>query len=146
MIEIRSLCDTLLMCVDSDSLRGANLLGADLFGANLRSADLRGADLLGANLRGANLRGAELRGADLRGANLGNQWVIQGPARSDGYFFFLQKLKDDTEPMIKAGCRYLPIGDATKHWAETRGGTLLGDETMVIIDCMVALARIRGYK
>jgi len=57
------------------NLRGANLIGANLRGANLRGANLRyanliGANLIGANLSNANLRGADLRGADLRGANL----------------------------------------------------------------------------
>ena len=126
-------------------LGGAYLGGAYLRGAYLRGADFRGAYLRGADLRGADLRGAHLRGAYLRGAYLGEQWVIQGPARSDGYFFFLQHLKDDKEPMIRAGCHNLSLPDAMKHWEETRGGTPLGAETFAIIDCMVQLATIRGY-
>ena len=52
------------------NLRGANLRGADLLGANLWGADLQEANLQEADLRGANLRGADLQGANLRGADL----------------------------------------------------------------------------
>jgi len=135
-------------------LGGANLGGADLRGADLRNADLRGADLRGADLRNANLRNAylrnadlrnaDLRGADLRGANLGDQWIIQGQTRSDGYPFFLQKLTGDTSPMVNAGCRHFPIAEARAHWGKTRGGTSLGAETTAILDCMEAVMKIRG--
>jgi len=60
----------LILEIDSESLRGANLLGANLSDANLRYADLRGADLSGADLRYADLSDADLSGADLRYANL----------------------------------------------------------------------------
>src|ERR1700721_2650513 len=72
----------------------------------------------GAYLGGAYLGGAYLGGADLGGADLGDQWIIQGPVRSDGYAFFLQKLKDDDKPMVKAGCRYVTIPEAHAHWTE----------------------------
>ncbi len=131
------------------NLRGANLGGADLYGANLRGANLRGANLYGANLRGADLGGANLRGANLYGANLygadlGSQWIIQGQTRSDGYPFFLQKLTDDKEPMVKAGCRLFTVKEAQKHWTATRGGTPLGEETEIIVRSLVRLARVRG--
>ena len=122
----------------------ANLSGANLSWANLSGADLSGADLSGADLSGANLSGANLSGAYLYRANLGDQWIIQGPTRADGYAFFLQQLTDDTEPMVKAGCRYFTLSEARTHWQETRGGTPLGVETFTIIDCMVAMAKARG--
>jgi uncharacterized protein YjbI with pentapeptide repeats len=129
-------------------LRGAYLSGANLSGANLSHANLRGANLSHANLRGANLSGADLSGANLSGANLsgaylGDQWVIQGAHRSDGYPFFLQKLTGDTEPMVKAGCRYFTLAQAQKHWEKTRAGTALFKETENIVRSMVELARIR---
>jgi hypothetical protein len=147
----------------SANLSGANLSGAYLSGADLRSADLRSADLSGANLSGAylsgaNLRSANLRSADLRsadlsgadlrsayisGADLGSQWIIQGAYRSDGYPFFLQKLTDDKEPMIKAGCRYFTVEQAQQHWTKTRGETPLGKETENIVRSLIELARIR---
>ena len=49
-----------LLTIEGDTLREADLRGADL-----RWADLREADLRGANLRWADLRGADLQGADL---------------------------------------------------------------------------------
>ena len=74
-MKILSLTGKLLLDVQSETLRGANLSGANLSGANLRDANLSGADLRGANLswadlRGANLSDANLSGANLRGANL----------------------------------------------------------------------------
>src|SRR5882672_3995984 len=157
MIEIKNLDGTVLHTVDTlcgadlsyanlggADLSGANLDGADLRGADLRGANLRGADLRGANLGRANLRGADLRGANLRYANLAGQWIIQGPVRSDGYWFFLQKLTGNTEPMVKAGCRCFTRPQARTHWTETRGGTPLGDETFAILDFLDRAAEIRG--
>jgi Pentapeptide repeats (8 copies) len=135
-------------------LRGADLHNADLRGADLHNADLRYADLRGANLHSADLRGSDLRGsdlysanlhdADLSGADLGKQWIIWGPVRSDNYAFFLQRLTQDSEPMVKAGCRYFTIPEARLHWQTTRGGTPLGVETFAILDCLEALAAARG--
>ena len=96
------------------------------------------ADLSGANLSGADLRGANLRGADLSGANL-----IDGGQRSDGYRFvaWFNKVGD---LRIRAGCRDFTMAQAREHWAATRGGTPLGEETTVILDHMERVARIRG--
>jgi uncharacterized protein YjbI with pentapeptide repeats len=97
------------------------------------------------DLDGADLGGADLGGANLGGADLGGQWIIQGAARSDGYFFFLQQLKDDKEPMVKAGCRYFTLAQAREHWEITHEGETLLDETKLIVSSMVALAKVRGY-
>ena len=51
-------------------LRYSDLLGADLRYSDLRGADLRYSDLLGVDLRHANLLGADLRDANLRDADL----------------------------------------------------------------------------
>ncbi len=128
--------------------------GADLFKSKTASnvkeavqeAVKRSAYLGGAYLRGADLRGADLRGAYLRGADLGEQWIIQGQTRSDGYAFFLQRLKDDTEPMIKAGCRHFTIAAAQKHWETTRAGQPLLAETRIIVRAMVDTMHLRGVK
>jgi hypothetical protein len=125
-------------------LRGANLRGADLDWANLSGANLGWANLSGANLSGANLSGANLSGAYLSGVYLRDQWIIQGGVRSDGYHFLLQKLTQDSEPMVKAGCRYFTLPEAHKHWRQTRGGTQLGLETFAILDSLEALAKARG--
>ena len=146
------LCGAYLRGAD---LRGADLGGAYFGGADLRGAYLRGADLGGAyfggayfggaDLRGADLRGADLCGAYLCGADLGDQWIIQGATRSDGYQFSLQKLKDDKEPMIKAGCRHFTIAQGQAHWEKTRKGQKLLDETREIVRSLVYLAHLRGY-
>jgi uncharacterized protein YjbI with pentapeptide repeats len=100
--------------------------------------------LRGAYLGGADLRGANLGGAKLGGANLGDQWIIQGPCTQDGYWTFLQKLTDDKEPMIKAGCRYKTIPGALAHWAATRKGTVLGRERLAIVKFLEWTAMTRG--
>jgi hypothetical protein len=125
------------------NLSGADLSGADLSGAYLGGAYLGGAYLSGAYLSRAYLSRAYLSGADLSGADLGSQWVIPGGARSDGYYFFLQQLTDDVEPMIRAGCRHFTLPEAESHWTKTRGGTDLGRETHAIIRHMIEMARIR---
>lgn len=124
---------------------GANLGRADLIGADLGRANLSGADLSSANLSGADLSGADLSGADLSRADLSGQWIIQGATRSDGYAFFLQKLKDDAEPMVKAGCRYFTLAEAQHHWETDCKGQKLLDETREIVRCMVSLAHTRGF-
>jgi uncharacterized protein YjbI with pentapeptide repeats len=134
------------MDLSGANLSGANLYSANLSRANLSRANLSGANLYSANLYGANLYGANLYGADLRGANLGEQWVIQGQTRGDGYAFFLQRLTADTEPMVNAGCRYFTLAQAQEHWERTRAGTALLDETRAIVRAMVATMHIRGLK
>jgi uncharacterized protein YjbI with pentapeptide repeats len=130
---------------DAD-LRDAYLRGADLRGAYLRDADLRGADLRDADLRGAYLRGADLRGAYLRDADLGEQWIIQGPTRSDGYAFFLMRLKDEKEPMVRAGCRWFTLADARKHWNATHKDIQLGNESLDILIWLERAMNLRGLK
>jgi uncharacterized protein YjbI with pentapeptide repeats len=101
-------------------------------------------DFYGANLRDADLRDADLGGAYLRDADLGKQWIIQGPTRSDGYFFNLTNLTGEGV-RVKAGCRNFTAPEAIEHWTRTRGGTPLSDESLAIVDHLLALAKIRGY-
>ena len=122
----------------------ANLRGAYLVDADLRDADLRGADLRDADLRDADLRGANLRGADLRGAAGISVRVIDGGARSDGIRFLLTRT-DPGEWRVIAGGRDFTLTEARKHWTETRGDTDLGHETFLILDHMVALAKLRKW-
>ena len=123
-------------------LTGARLTGANLTGADLRGARLTGADLRGARLTGADLTGADLTGADLTGAQIRGQTVVSLPrraTRSDGYEFFLWHCKEGF--FVKAGCRFMDMKEARKHWTETRGGTPLGDETMDILQFFAAAIR-----
>jgi uncharacterized protein YjbI with pentapeptide repeats len=127
-------------------LSGANLRDANLSGANLRDADLSVANLRGAYLSGANLRGADLRGANLSYAYLGDQWIIQGPIRSDGYHFMLMRLTGEKVPMVRAGCRWLSLPNAKKHWGKTRGKTQLGLESLDILIWLERAMNLRGLK
>ena len=102
-------------------------------------ADLRGADLSCANLRDANLRGA-----DLRYANLSGDHVIDGGQRRDGYRFVAHV--GENCMMIVAGCRYFTLSQAHTHWAATRAGTDIGNETMAILDHIERIATLRGWK
>src|SRR5690606_16501200 len=100
-----------------------------------------GADLGGAYLHGANLGGADLGGAYLRGADLGDQWIVVGQVRDDGYPFMLTNLKGEGV-RVKAGCRNFTLAEAEAHWSTTRPrGTPLGDETALIVACMVETAK-----
>ena len=75
-MEIKhKLTNEVLLTIEGDSLKGADLQEANLQGADLRYANLQGVDLQYANLQEANLQGADLqyanlKGADLQGANL----------------------------------------------------------------------------
>ena len=60
-MEIKhKITNEVLLTIEGDSLREANLQGANLQGANLKWANLKWANLQGANLQGANLQVANL--------------------------------------------------------------------------------------
>jgi hypothetical protein len=44
---------------------------------------------------------------------------------------------------IIAGCRYFTMEEAYTHWESTRGGTKLGDETIIILESIKALSKIK---
>ncbi len=149
-------------CLSGACLRGANLIGADLIGADLRGADLRGADLSGAylrgadlrganlggaNLGGANLRGAYLRGADLRGAYLRGAYLgganLRGERKITGLIARITRIIDpyeffawrtDKGDFIKAGCRFMTVGEFRRHVAKEYPGTPKAEETLAILD------------
>ena len=98
-----------------------------------------------ANLRGADLRGAILSDANLRGAILSGAEIIDAGQRSDCYQFYLQ-LRENAEPMVLAGCRYMPLSHARRHWLETRGGTVLGNESQAMLDHGERIIAIRQEK
>jgi len=107
---------------------------ANLEGANLEGANLWGAILVGANLRGANLEGANLRGANLGGADLSRGLaIVQGPTRSDGYFFIL-RVCCLGEHVVVAGCRSFTIEQFRQHVADNYAGKPKADETLAILD------------
>ena len=113
----------------------ANLIGANLADANLVGADVSGADLYSANLTGANLTGAIFTGAIFTGANLYSRTVqehLRRAVRSDGYEFYLWHCEDGF--YIMAGCRFFTLEEGRAHWAATRAGTSLGEETQDILD------------
>lgn len=92
---------------------------------------------LGFAVKKAVKAGADLTGADLTGAN-----VIDAGHRSDGYRFIA--VVNDGVLMITAGCRYFTIDQAREHWTSTRAGTLLGEESLAMLDHLERMARIRG--
>lgn len=97
-------------------------------------ANLRGANLRGAYLRGANLYGAYLGGADLGGADLSRGLaIVQGPARSDGYFFSL-RVCCLGEHVVVAGCRSFTIEQYRQHVADNYAGKPKAAETLAILD------------
>jgi hypothetical protein len=108
---------------------------ADLSNANLSGADLSRANLSRAYLTGADLSRAYLSRADLSRAKINNDktaiGILRRAMRSDGYEFFLWHCEDGF--YIKAGCRFFTLEEGREHWAVTRAGTPLGDETLDIL-------------
>ena len=125
-------------------LQGATLRGADLQGADLQGATLRGADLWGAYLEGATLQGADLQEATLEGADLGSLRILDAGLRSDGYRFYYTDFPEEG-PRIKAGCRNFTIAQGRQHWQKTRGGTALGEETLLLLDQIEQRVALRGW-
>ena len=116
------------------NLEGANLVRANLVGANLVGANLVGANLVRANLVGANLVGANLVRANLEGANLFRGLaIVQGPTRSDGYFFSL-RVCCLGEHVVVAGCRSFTIEQYRQHVADNYPNGPKAAETLAILD------------
>lgn len=90
--------------------------------------------------------GVDLFGANLSRANLGDQWIIVGPTRSDGYQFFLMRLTGYSHPMVRAGCRWFSLTAAKQHWEQTRGGTQLGNESLDILIWLERAMNLRRLK
>jgi hypothetical protein len=120
-----------------------DLSAADLSRADLSRANLSGADLSAAYLSGADLSAADLSAKPIYGADLGDQWIIQGQHRSDGYPFFLQhhdrRQGTNGESRLPLSC----MAEAEAHWSKTRGGTKLFDETTANIRAMVDVMHSR---
>lgn len=75
----------------------------------------------------------------------GDAWVSKvnlTSVRSDGYTFSI--CATPSGPRIIAGCRYFTYSEANKHWRETRGGTKLGDESLLIVKHLKAMAKLNG--
>ena len=62
--------------------------------------------------------------------------------RTDGYTFSVCASPDG--PRIIAGCRYFTYEQAREHWTKTRGGTKLGDESLLLVAHLEAMAKING--
>lgn len=87
-----------------------------------------------ANLSVANLSGANLTRADLSGANLSSGLrIVQGPARSDGYYFSL-RVCCLGEHIVVAGCRNFTIEEYRQHVADSYAGEPKAAETLAILD------------
>ena len=68
---------------------------------------------------------------------------ISGIERSDGYTFIYVPDADGVMK-VQAGCRDFTMEEAKKHWKKTRGRTLLGDETMAILNCLEILSKVKS--
>ena len=58
--------------------------------------------------------------------------------RSDGFTLGIYRDKEGVTH-ITAGCRDFSPEEAREHWAKTRGGTLLGAESLAAVDYLVAV-------
>jgi hypothetical protein len=68
---------------------------------------------------------------------------VDGGQRRDEYRF-VGYVRDDVLRIVAGYCRDFTMQEAREHWARTRGGTPLGDETMCILDHIERVAIIRG--
>ena len=64
-------------------------------------------------------------------------------SRSDGYTFLVAPTPEG--PRIIAGCRYFTFDQGVEHWTKTRGGTRLGDESLLIVNHLKAMAELNGF-
>ena len=129
--------------VSADIAEGLRLKAALEIGVKAR-ADLDGANLTRANLYGANLYGANLERANLERANLGDTKLIDGGLRSDGYRFWLIHSTEEGW-RIKAGCRNFTLAEARTHWSQPRENMQLHAQALLIVDHLLALAKLRGW-
>lgn len=83
----------------------------------------------------------------------GDAWVygdarVYGPiicaSRSDGWLFVCAP-RQNASPVVIAGCRYFTFTEARAHWSATRGGTQLGDESLVLVDHLERMAALQGW-
>ena len=123
------------------NLIGANLYHANLTDANLTDADLTDADLYQANLIGANLYHANLTDANLRGANLigadltGAAGIVALPVGHPMGSWRPVAVRHGDQWMIAAGCRWLTVVDARKHWGSATYHTRwLGDQYLAALN------------
>lgn len=63
--------------------------------------------------------------------------------RTDGYTFLIAPTP--VGPCIIAGCRYFSLDEARAHWARTRAGTKLGDESLALVDHLERMAVLNGF-
>ena len=83
---------------------------------------------------------ANLQGANLHETKLGNLRILDGGLRSDGYRFLYTEIDGDG-PHIVTGCyNFASFAEAREHW---RTGTMLGVETMLILDHLEKLVTLR---
>ncbi len=109
--------------------------------ATMREAAEEGkANLNQADLQGANLIEADLQGANLHETKLGNLRILDGGLRSDGHRFLYTEIDGDG-PRIVTGCyNFASFAEAREHW---RTGTMLGVETMLMLDHLEKLVTLR---
>ncbi len=143
------------------TLRDIDLAQLDLSGLDFTGMDLGGCSFAGANLAGSFFNRADLTGCDFTNAKLTDtdfshaklqnittapQWIVQGQVRSDGRAFFLQRLTEDAEPMIKAGPHYLTPAKARALYSMVEGTHGQKEETLIIIQALIDTAKALGLK
>ena len=66
-------------------------------------------------------------------------------SRSDGYTFTIF-IEQSGALKITAGCRFFTPDEARSHWRSTRGGTKLGDESLLIVDHLERMALLQNWQ
>ncbi len=94
-------------------------------------------------------KGYALHESNVGFTNRGCDWSILAGYDERGYAIRLQKCSDEAEPMVRAGCRYLTLKDARKHWvADWRNRAASEQRTaaqvLMLIGLAVATAKHKG--
>ncbi|MGO3930835.1 hypothetical protein [Rhodopseudomonas pseudopalustris] len=72
---------------------------------------------------------------------IGRNWSILAGYDMRGYAIRLQQCTDEREPMVRAGCKYLTLKEARKHWVSAgRNDTISRRRTAAQVLMLIGLA------
>jgi len=82
--------------------------------------------------------------------NLGHSWSILAGYDERGYAIRLQKNRDEREPMVRAGCQYMTLKEARRHWVSAGRNYApsvrrTSAQVLALIGIAVATAKAKGW-
>jgi len=125
--------------IEGGTIWGGTIEGGTIWDGTIEGGTIEGGTIWGGTIEGGTIWDGTIEGGTIRGGTINFVLTAQ---RSDGYMFVVNPTEDVLR--VTAGCRYFTFPEAREHWERTRGGTLLGDETMAILDFLEGQARRHG--